>query len=68
MFSSNIKFQTFFSFGESDKMKTESSNREEEITLKQARLSMLLMASEELVDRNYSQSREYLLIFVDTVS
>lgn len=66
MFSSNNKIQTYFLW-RNDKMKTESSNREEEITLKSSRLNMLLMAGEELVNHNYSQANDVLLLFMDTI-
>jgi len=48
-------------------MKNEKLEKELETTLKNSRLKILLSASEELVDRRYNKSLEYLLVFGDTV-
>jgi len=48
-------------------MKQESSGREEEISLKQARLNMLLLGGDAMVDRKYEQVNDALLLFMATI-
>jgi len=48
-------------------MKNESSNREEELTLKSARLKLLCLASEDLINHDYIQCKDSLLVYVDTI-